>query len=91
MACVLLMTLQERLEQLDKEIVGVKHQYEINQFELNVLASLRKLTCGSHKQLKILGQVETKVFGKSMDMEPTKQKFPWQKNDQSAGYKYKDA
>ena len=74
MSTILLMTEQERIEQIDAEISGVKSQYNINQFELDVLATLRKQRFGSAKQLNILAQIERKVFGRSFEMEPTKRK-----------------
>lgn len=65
MAWAELYTTRERISMIDEEIRGVKSQYNINQFELNVMDSMRNLSVGSAKQLKILEQIEIKVFGRS--------------------------
>lgn len=57
--------LSERIERLEAEIKGVKAQYDITQWELNFLDSLKKLRFGSDKQREILERLEKKVFGKS--------------------------
>lgn len=65
MKTVLLMTNAERIEDIEKEISGVKGQFGITQFELNVMATLKKQHHGSDKQERILAQIEIKVFGYS--------------------------
>lgn len=74
MSTILLMTEQERVEQIEAEISGVKSLYNITQFDLDVLNTLKKQRHGGAKQLKILAQIEVKVFGRDFDMEPTKRK-----------------
>ncbi len=62
----------ERIEEIEQEISGVKSQYNITQFELDVMNSLKKLHFGSAKQNAILARIEIKVFGYSKELEPSK-------------------
>ena len=65
MTTALLMTNAERIEDIEKEIRGVKGLFNITQFELNVMATLKNQHHGSDKQERILAQIEIKVFGYS--------------------------
>lgn len=62
---ILLMTNEERIKDIEKKIRGVKGIFNITQFELNVMATLKKQHHGSDKQERILSKIEIKVFGYS--------------------------
>lgn len=66
---MMLLTNAERIADIEKEISGVKSLYNINQFELDVMATLKKQRFGSPKQQKILAQIEVKVFGYDREQE----------------------
>jgi len=55
--------LKDRVLAIEKEISGVKSLYSINQFELDVMKTLKDLTHGSVKQRAVLASIEIKVFG----------------------------
>lgn len=70
MSTILLMTEQERIEQIDAQ----NSLNKLSEFEISVLSTMRKQRFGSAKQLKILAGIEQKLFGRDFDMEPTKRK-----------------
>lgn len=53
----------DRVVDIEKEISGVKSLFHINQFELDVMKTLKDLTHGSVKQRAVLASIEIKVFG----------------------------
>ena len=52
-----------RIADIEKEIRGVKYQYGITSFEIQVMGTLKQQQSGSTKQLNILANIEKKVFG----------------------------
>ncbi|ROH87971.1 hypothetical protein ED236_00310 [Pseudomethylobacillus aquaticus] len=58
-------SLQTRIQLIEAEIDGVRSLYNITQWELDFLKSLKPLAFGSQKQLTALARIEIKVFGKS--------------------------
>lgn len=52
-----------RIADIEEEIRGVKSQYGITSFEIQVMGTLKLQQSGSEKQLKVLANVEKKVFG----------------------------
>lgn len=70
---ILLMTNSERIAEIDAQIKSVPYQeFKITEFEMSVVATLRKQAHGSYKQEQILAGVERKIFGKSNALEPSK-------------------
>lgn len=63
MTSQVLPNLSDRLDVIEKEIKGVKSLYNITQWELDFMKSLRGLKFGSDKQIAILRKIEVKVFG----------------------------
>ena len=59
--------LKDRVADIENEIRGVKAQYNITQFELNVMETLKGQSWGSPKQRQILNEIERKVFGYSRE------------------------
>lgn len=65
----MLLTNADRIADIEKEISGVKSLYNINQFELDVMATLKKQKFGSVKQQAVLAGIEIKVFGYDREFE----------------------
>ena len=66
------MTEKERIDQIDAAPVDISRT--LTDFELKVLNTLRKQRFGGAKQLKVLAEIEKKIFGRHFDLEPTRRK-----------------
>ena len=56
-------SVRQRVEKIEEEIEGVAAQYGVTSWEREFLESVKERTVLSEKQMKILGDIEDKVFG----------------------------
>lgn len=59
------MSIEERIQRINKEIGGVASLFGITSWEKNFLSSIEKCRSLSDKQEKTLVKIENKVFGEN--------------------------
>lgn len=73
MAVFLCMTNKERIDDIEAQIKDVPYQnFNITEFEMKVLGTLKKQNHGSHKQELILAGIERKIFGRSKELDQSR-------------------